>query len=316
MSAQASLLRTFLRLRGKQLLRLQKGIGLPRTLFLVALAGFLLAGVFRTSHPWAVPAIVLAGILAWHNERKDKDFLAMQTGQAVRLLRAEYLLLALPFFTAEMLKGHWAGAACMFVGVCLIPRLKSIRRKSVVWPLPLLYRGGMEYRRMYRQWGWAHLLLTAASLAGALHGNMRVAVAGMLLWGFLQTVSFASTPRPEEKAMFAGAATLQKYLLFSSSWNATVTWLPLAGMLLFFQPTGKSLLLAVSTLSGSILCLWHLGMLRQFRLPGIGMAVYVLCALLPLFFYGCWAPLLHLPLLAANLILSFLIKHKFKKTWN
>jgi hypothetical protein len=53
--------------------------------------------LIKAKQSWIVPAVAILGLIGYHNERKDKDFLLLQTKDAIALFRVEYLLIGFPF---------------------------------------------------------------------------------------------------------------------------------------------------------------------------------------------------------------------------
>ena len=92
-----------------------------------------------------MPAVAILGLIGYHNERKDKDFLLLQTKDAIALFRVEYLLIGFPFILIECLRSRFPEAGAMIVTSLLLPKLKAIKWKSIAFPLPFLYKGGLEY---------------------------------------------------------------------------------------------------------------------------------------------------------------------------
>lgn len=89
-----------------------------------------------------MPAVAILGLIGYHNERKDKDFLLLQTKDAIALFRVEYLLIGFPFILIECLRSRFPEAGAMIVTSLLLPKLKAIKWKSIAFPLPFLYNEG------------------------------------------------------------------------------------------------------------------------------------------------------------------------------
>ena len=87
-----------------------------------------------------MPAVAILGLIGYHNERKDKDFLLLQTKDAIALFRVEYLLIGFPFILIECLRSRFPEAGAMIVTSLLLPKLKAIKWKSIAFPLPFLYK--------------------------------------------------------------------------------------------------------------------------------------------------------------------------------
>lgn len=306
----------YFKLRLKQLSRILKEIGFVRSLFLsgfLALAFYL---VIKTSQSWIVPAASILGLIFYHNERKDKNFLLLQTKDAISLLRIEYLLIGLPFVIIECLKTYFLEAGAIVATAILLPQLKTIKWKSTAVPLPFLYKGGLEYIRMFRLYGWLYFLLLLIAFIGALHHNIRIGKVSFIIWGIIQTVAFTSIPQRQELTSFLNYSTLQKYLIRSNAWNAAVTSIPLIVIILSFSFAWENVLFSACTLTGSVLYLWNLGMTRHLFSSTVTITIYQLIILIPLFFYACFIPFLLILFVLINGACYLFIKNYSKKIWN
>lgn len=306
----------YFKLRLKQLSRILKEIGFVRSLFLsgfLALAFYL---VLKTSQSRIVPAATILGLIFYHNERKDKDFLLLQTKDAIYLLRIEYLLIGLPFVIIECLKTYFLEAGAIVATAILLPQLKTIKWKSTAVPLPFLYKGGLEYIRMFRLYSWLYFLLLLVAFMGALHGNIRIAKVSLMIWGIIQTVAFTSIPQRQELTSFLNYSTFQKYLVRSNAWNATVTSIPLIVIILSYSFVWENVLFSACALVGSVLYLWNLGMTRHLFSSTVTITIYQLIALIPLFFYACFIPFLLILFVLINGAYYLFIKNYSKKIWN
>lgn len=306
----------YFKLRLKQLSRILKELGVVRSLLLsifLFLAFYLL---IKTSHSWIVSTAIILGLTGYHNERKDKDFLLQQTRYTISLFRMEYLLLGLPFIIIECLRNHFIEAGAIIATIVLLPKLKTIKWKSTAIPLPFFYKGGLEYARMFRLYGWLYFLLCLIALIGALHNNIRIGKVALIVWGIVQTMTFTSIPQRQELTSFLNYSTLQKHLVLSNTWNATITGIPLIGIILSFSFGWGNVLFSASAILGSILYLWNLGMVRYLLYSTVTIAIYQLIVLIPLFFYTCFIPFLLIPFILINGICYIFVKNNSKKIWN
>ena len=263
-----------------------------------------------------MPAAVILCLLCYHNERKDKDFLSQQVKCPALLLMAEYILIGLPFVVIECLRSHFAAAAVVMATAVLLPKLKTIKMKSAPVPLPFLYKGGLEYIRMFRMYGWLYLLLLIVTVIGALHANIRIGKVALIVWGIVQTMSFASVPQRQELTFYLNYSAFQRHLVLSSVWNAVITAVPFVGIILSFSFSGDNLLFAVFVISGSILYLCNMGMVRHMSFSSASLAVYQLVVLIPLFFFTCFIPLLLVPFVLINVLCCIFLKDNLKNIWN
>ena len=293
-----------------------KELGIVRSLFLSGILFLVCCLLIKTKQSWIVPTVAILGLIGYHNERRDKDFLLLHTKEAISLFRVEYLLMGTPFMIIECMKGRFVEAGAILATILLLPKLKTMKWKSIAFPLPFLYKGGVEYLRMFRLYGWFYILLFLIALAGALHGNVRVGKVALIAWGILQTTAFTSIPQRQELSSFLNYPTLQKYLALSNVWNVTVTGIPLIGIVLSFAFCWENIWFSVSVILGSALCLWNLGMIRYLFSSSVSIAFYLLFVLIPLFLYTCFIPFLLIPFVIINGICYLLLKNNSKKIWS
>lgn len=306
----------YFKLRLKQLFRILIGIGPFRSLFLFGLLFLLFYLLVKINNGWIIPMITILGLSLYHNERKDKSFLSLHTKQTTAILRIEYLLIGLPFILIECLKGYWLEAGTIGLSAIFLPLLRTIKHKIPVIPLPFLYKGGLEYIRMFRLYGWIYPFLLLIGLIGVSHGNIRLVKVLLILWGIIQGAAFTNRPKRQELTYFLNLSTFQKYLILSNAWNVTVTSIPLIGIMLSFSCNWENILFAVSALTGSTLYLWNLGMAQYIFSSTITMTIYQLTILIPLFFYACFMPFLLIILMVINIVFYLFIKNDSKSIWN
>lgn len=303
-------------LRLKQLWRILKRLGVAISLLLAVFMFLAVYVLIKTSYSWIMPAAVILCLLCYHNERKDKDFLLQQVKCSALLLMVEYILIVLPFVVIECLGSHFAAAGAVMAAAVLLPKIKTVKLKSAPVPLPFLYKGGLDYIRMFRLYGWLYLLLFLISVIGALHDNIRIGKVALIVWGIVQTMSFASVPYWQELTFYLNYSAFQRHLVLSSVWNTVITAVPFVGIILSFSFSGDNLLFAVSVISGSILYLCNMGMVRYMSFSSASLAVYQLIVLIPLFLFTCFIPLLLVPFVLINVLCCIFLKDNLKNIWN
>lgn len=306
----------YFKLRIKQLFRISKGIGVVRSLILFGLFYLGLYLLLKTNQGWALPIATILGLTFYHNERKDKDFLLLQTKHAISLFRIEYLLIGLPIVIIECLKAHFWAAGIITVAAVVLPGIKTIKWKSATIPMPFLYKGGIEYIRMFRLYGFLYLLLLLCTFVGARHGNITIRKVCLIIWGVVQSMAFASIPRRQELTFFLNYPTFQKYLIRSNAWNVAITFIPLITIVLIHSFVLEDIVFSACVMTGSIFYLWNVSMVRYlfpFTLP---IALYQLIVLIPLFFYSCFIPFLLIPFALLNVVCFILLKNNTRQIWN
>lgn len=169
--------------------------------------------LIKAKQSWVVPVVAILGLVGYHNERKDKDFLLLQTKDVISLFRVEYLLIGFPFILIECLRNRFPEAGAIIDTSLLLPKLKTIKWKSIASPLPFLYKGVLEYSRMFRLYGWLYILLFLIALVGTLHGNIRIGKVALIVWEIIQAMAFTSIPQRQKLTSFLNYPTLQKKLI-------------------------------------------------------------------------------------------------------
>ena len=298
------------------MLRLLREVGFVRSLLLLLLGVGAFWVLVKADNGWVVSAVAAGGLFYCQNERRDKPFLSLHIRRSALLLRVEYTLLSLPFWVEELYKGRFWCAGLILAAAMLLPGIKAVRWNSVAVPLPFLYKGGLEYIRMFRRYGPICLLLLLAAFAGGLHGNMRVGKAMLILWGIVQAAAYLSVPQRQELVLYRDYATFQRHLVQSCLWNVTVTSLPFVGIMLSFSFAWADLLFSVSAIVGAALHLWILGMVRWVVSSSVELAVCLLVVLVPLFFYSCLVPFLLIFLLLMGGAACMIVRNRLVKIWN
>lgn len=307
---------SYLELRLKQLLRLLTGVGLLRCLFLFLFLFLIFLVLIKVDRDWIVPAVGIGGLFFYHNERKDKDFLLISTDCAKSILSLEYLLLSFPFVGIALFKGCFLGSGFIVMAALLLPYMKSLHLRLPAIPIPFLYKGGLEYIRMFRMYALLYLVLLLVSLLAGLHGNIRVAKVLFLVWGLVQSMSFMSVPRRVELTMFCDFPAFQCHHLFSIFWNTVVTSIPFMVLILLQTPAWVNALFCLCVWIGSVFYLWNLAMARWIFLSAVFMVTYQLVILVPLFFYACFFPVLWCVWGLITLVSYFYVKNDLRKLWN
>ncbi len=303
-------------LRLKQVVRISKEIGLVRSMFLLGLLSLAFYLLTKINQSWIVPTTTSLGLILYHNERRDKEFLRLQIKHAIALLQAEYLLIGLPFMIMECFKGHFLGAVTIAATAVALPYLKTIKMTPIVLPMPFLYKGGLEYIRLFRQCGWLYLLLLAATLMGAMHDNITLGKVALIIWTYIQTITLLSVTQKQELTFFLNYATFQRHLVRSCVWNISVTATPLVVMILSFSATSDNILFCASAMVGSILYLWNMSMARYLFSSSAMLISYMIMPLLPLSFYTFFIPILLVPFALINGACYMLLKTNTKQIWN
>ena len=305
----------YVRLRLRSGGRLLKELGIVRSVLLVGLLALAVAILCKVEASWILPVACLLVIGAYHQTRKDRDFLRRFTDDVPAFFLCEYLLLSLPFAVMAGIRGEWVIALCMPLMICPLPFVRPVRFRTTPVRLGFLYAGNMECLRMFRRMGWLYLVIISISALGCLHGNVRVAKAGMLLWGVIQSGAYSYVPDTHLLQKFKSYRILQGELWKANVWNASVLSLPFGMMCIAGGFRTEDMLFFFSCLMAGILYLQIMALFRWVCPASAGMVMMQLAVCIPLFAWTCfvWAGCLAGLVIVG--ILSYVVWIKWKAIW-
>lgn len=305
----------YVRLRLRSGGRLLKELGIVRSVLLVGLLALAVAILCKVEASWILPVACLLVIGGYHQTRKDRDFLRRFTDDVPAFFLCEYLLLSLPFAVMAGIRGEWVIALCMPLMICPLPFVRPVRFRTTPVRLGFLYAGNMECLRMFRRMGWLYLIVIGMSALGCLHGNVRVAKAGMLLWGVIQSGAYSYVPDTHLLQKFKSYRILQGELWKANVWNASVLSLPFGMMCIAGGFRTEDMLFFFSCLMAGILYLQIMALFRWVCPASAGMVMMQLAVCIPLFAWTCfvWAGCLAGLVIVG--ILSYVVWIKWKAIW-
>ena len=305
----------YVRLRLRSGGRLLKELGIVRSVLLVGLLALAVAILCKVEASWILPVACLLVIGGYHQTRKDRDFLRRFTDDVPAFFLCEYLLLSLPFAVMAGIRGEWVIALCMPLMICPLPFVRPVRFRTTPVRLGFLYAGNMECLRMFRRMGWLYLIIINISALGCLHGNVRVAKAGMLLWGVIQSGAYSYVPDTHLLQKFKSYRILQGELWKANVWNASVLSLPFGMMCIAGGFRTEDMLFFFSCLMAGILYLQIMALFRWVCPASAGMVMMQLAVCIPLFAWTCfvWAGCLAGLVIVG--ILSYVVWIKWKAIW-
>ena len=305
----------YVRLRLRSGGRLLKELGIVRSVLLVGLLALAVAILCKVKASWILPVACLLVIGGYHQTRKDRDFLRRFTDDVPAFFLCEYLLLSLPFAVMAGIRGEWVIALCMPLMICPLPFVRPVRFRTTPVRLGFLYAGNMECLRMFRRMGWLYLVIISISALGCLHGNVRVAKAGMLLWGVIQSGAYSYVPDTHLLQKFKSYRILQGELWKANVWNASVLSLPFGMMCIAGGFRTEDMLFFFSCLMAGILYLQIMALFRWVCPASAGMVMMQLAVCIPLFAWTCfvWAGCLAGLVIVG--ILSYVVWIKWKAIW-
>lgn len=303
-------------LRSKQIVRVLAGIGPFRCLFLISVAVILFYALTKVTSVWVLPAFFILIIWLYHNGRKDKEFLSLQMHGIKRLYTAEYLLLGLPFIISGIIAANYISLSVIMLTAIVLPWIHPVRFHSIVLPMPLLYRGDLLYRRMFRKQVPLYAVLLFLSFMGVLHGNINLCKVCLILWGAIQGTAYMVTPPKHELSVYNSYGMYQLILVKSGLRNIFITMFPFIVLMLVLIHDAEAILFCLVLFSSALLYLWNMGIARFSFKTQIVMEIYWLLLSLPLFIVSILNPVILILYLALNIGLTLSIKKKYIHIWN
>ena len=306
----------YMNLRSKQIVRVLTGIGPFRCLFLIGIAAILFYAFTKVTSVWVLPVCYLLILWLYHNSRKDKEFLSLQVHEIKRLFTAEYLLLGLLFIISGIIAANYISVLVIMLTAVVMPWIHPVRFHSIVLPMPLLYRGDLLYRRMFRKQVPLYAALLFLSFMGVLHGNINLCKVCLILWGAIQGTAFMVTPPKHELSVYNSLGMYQLMLVKSGLRNIFITMLPFIVLMLVLIHDAEAILFCLVLFSSALLYLWNMGIARFSFETQIVMEIYWLLLPLPLFIVSILSPVILILYLALNIGLTLSIKKKYIHIWN
>lgn len=306
----------YMNLRSKQIVRVLAGIGPFRCLFLIGIAIILFYAFTEVTNVWVLPVCYLLVLWLYHNSRKDKEFLSLQVHGIKRLFTVEYLLLGLPFIISGIIAANYISLPVIMLTAVVMPWIYPVRFHSVVLPIPLLYSGGLLYRRMFRKQVPLYAVLLFLSFMGVLHDNINLCKVCLILWGAIQGTAYMVTPLKHELSVYNSFGMYQLMLVKSGLRNIFITMFPFIVLMLVLRHDTEAILFCLVLFYSTLLYLWNMGMARFSFETQTAMGIYWLLFPLPLFLVSIVNPVVLILYLALNMGLTLAVKKKYKHIWN
>ena len=306
----------YMNLRSKQTVRVLAGIGPFRCLFLIGIAIILFYAFTEVTSVWVLPVCYLLVLWLYHNSRKDKEFLSLQVHGIKRLFTVEYLLLGLPFIISGIIAANYISLPVIMLTAVVMPWIYPVRFHSVVLPIPLLYSGGLLYRRMFRKQVPLYAVLLFLSFMGVLHDNINLCKVCLILWGAIQGTAYMVTPLKHELSVYNSFGMYQLMLVKSGLRNIFITMFPFIVLMLVLRHDTEAILFCLVLFYSTLLYLWNMGMARFSFETQTAMGIYWLLFPLPLFLVSIVNPVVLILYLALNMGLTLAVKKKYKHIWN
>ena len=306
----------YMNLRSKQIVRVLADIGPFRCLFLIGIAAILFYAFTKVTSVWILPVCYLLMLWLYHNSRKDKKFLSLQMHGVKKLFTAEYLLLGFPFIISGIIAANYISLPVIILIAVVMPWIHPVRFHSIVLPIPLLYRGDLLYRRMFRKQVPLYAVLLFLSFMGVLHDNINLCKVCLILWGAIHGTAYMVTPPKHELSVYKSFGIYPLILVKSGLRNIFITMFPLIVLMLVLIHDTEAILFCLVLFSSTLFYQWNMGMARFSFETQTAMGIYWLLFPLPLFLVSIITPVVLIPYLALNIGLTLSVKKKFKHLWN
>lgn len=302
----------YLRLRLKNFGRIILQLGLFRIVFLGLLTGLAATALFLVESRLAIPIVCILLVSSYHNYRRDKELLRTLTKHFPVFLMKEYSLIILPFAGMEVAKERFIDAILLGLFSFLLPFIKEIKLKLNPIPLPLFYKGGYEYIRMFRQAAWLYALFLLTAIAGAIYGNIKIDKVCLILWGLIQVAGYVQSMESSYLLHFKNFRTLCFFQLKSMTWNILLTSAPFAITLLLFGEDWKEIIFLLSFYAATLVYALGVSMLRHIIHAGALLFIVQLTILMPFYLGTLFVPYLLLPGTMITLSLTYQANRNLK----
>jgi hypothetical protein len=255
-------------------------------------------------------------IILWlyHNNRKDKEFLSLQVHGVKRIFIVEYLLLGLPFIISGVIAANYISLPTIILIAVIMPWTHSVKYRSMVLPLPLLYSGDLMYKRMFRKQAHLYVTLLLLSIMGVLHDNINLCKVCLAAWGVVQGTAYMMSPPKHELSVYNSFGMYQLMLIKSGLINIFATIAPFIVLLLIHDT--DIILFCLILFSSTMLYLWNMGMAKFSFETQTVIEIYWLLFSMPLFIVAIMKPIVLIPYLIFNIGLTLSVKKKYKHIWS
>jgi len=274
------------------------------------------AVMIKIENHWVVPVTCILILGYYNNSRKDRNFLKLLTNHSTMLLTQEYFVLSLPFICIELVRRNFLDSLGIILVVFILPHMKEIKTTYIPVKLQFLYKGDLEYIRMFRQCFWVYILLLLFSIMGLLNNNVKIPKACILIWGLLETTGYADLPNKLYLLKFRNFKTFCNFYIKSSLWNAGLFLLPFIIMLLIYHCEMESVLFTLIAYINTIFYMLGMNLLRQLTSSSIFLIILQAILLLPFYIFACFLPYLLLVEITFLILLSYLVYKNINYLWN
>lgn len=304
----------YINLRLRQIVRILTGIGPFRCLFLLGISTILFYGFTEVKNIWVLPVSYMIILWLYHNNRKDKEFLSLQVHGVKRIFIVEYLLLGLPFIISGVIAANYISLPIIILIAVIMPWTHSVKYRSMVLPLPLLYSGDLMYKRMFRKQAHLYVTLLLLSIMGMLHDNINLCKVCLAAWGVVQGTAYMMSPPKHELSVYNSFGMYQLMLIKSGLINIFATIAPFIVLLLIHDT--DIILFCLILFSSTMLYLWNMGMAKFSFETQTVIEIYWLLFSMPLFIVAIMKPIVLIPYLIFNIGLTLSVKKKYKHIWS
>lgn len=212
-----------------------------------------------------------------------------------------------------MIKGRFTEAIGLWLFATLLPFLKEIKLEHKPIRLPFLYKGSYEYIRMFRQSFWIYALLLLFSIAGTVHGNIKIDKVCVVLWGLIQASGYLQPMDTGYLLHFKNFKTLCRFQSKSIAWNVFITSIPFGLALIASTYDQDEILFFLSYYIATLIYAIGISMLRHIIPSPLLLFIVQLSILMPFYLGSLFVPFLLIPGMALTTLLTCQTRKHLKR---
>lgn len=308
------MIKSYLKIRIKEILRILLGIGILRVvcLFLICMCGIL----FLVNTEKGILIFFLLCLGGYHSYRQDKYFLKCNFTDINAFFRKEYFIIGALFIVFELLHKHWLSVLGMISFTLLIPFSKKIQFYSRAIRLRFLCQCNLEYIIMVRKYWLIYVLLVLFSIMGLIHDNPRIIKVSMIIWGIIQSSAYNEKTSIYTIINYKNYNTLQRMLWKGSVLNSCISFTTFAFLLSFSIYDVKNFAFLASCIIAAILYLQGVALMSLVSENNFSFTIFRIVIFSVVFICSCLMPLFNGIFIIFIIIISCQIYNKYKALWN
>ena len=166
---------------------------------------------------------------------------------------------------------------------------------------------------MFRQSFWIYALLLLFSIAGTVHGNIKIDKVCVVLWGLIQASGYLQPMDTGYLLHFKNFKTLCRFQSKSIAWNVFITSIPFGLALIASTYDQDEILFFLSYYIATLIYAIGIGMLRHIIPSPLLLFIVQLSILMPFYLGSLFVPFLLIPGMALTTLLSCQTRKHLKR---